>query len=110
MTPTYRPADLKRISSHFKMTKKEFFDKWLMTDEKNGDIVNSDTPCQFLNLKTKKCKIYAIRPEDCSGFPHHLKKKFDDYNNVYEQNLDKCPATLNFISRLKTDIESKFVW
>jgi uncharacterized protein len=110
MTPTYTPADLKRIAAHFKITKKQLFDKYMMTDADNGDIVNKTTPCQWLDLKTNKCDIYEIRPADCSGFPHHTKKRFDSYNHVYEQNLDKCPATYALVNKIKSWVEAEYVF
>src|SRR6185295_15639843 len=81
MSPTYTPADLKRISSHFDMTVDEFKAKWLYKD-RNNDWLNKKQPCQFLNLTDNKCSIYPIRPKDCAGFPHHTKKKMVDYVHV----------------------------
>jgi uncharacterized protein len=110
MTPTYTPTDLKRIAGHLNMTVASFKDKWLMKDEDNGDWVNKSTPCQFLNLKDNKCSIYEVRPVDCSGFPHHTKKRFDNYNHVYEQNLDKCPATYNLVVKMEKWITTTYNW
>lgn len=110
MTPTYTPADLKRISAHLGISKKELFDNYLMIDTDNGDIVNQNTPCQWLNLKDNKCDIYEVRPLDCSGFPHHTKKQFDLYNQVYEQNLDKCPATYKLIEKMEKWVEEAYIW
>jgi Fe-S-cluster containining protein len=81
-----------------------------MIDTDNGDVVNQKTPCQWLNLKDNKCDIYEVRPLDCSGFPHHTKKQFDLYNHVYEQNLDKCPATYKLIEKMEKWVEEAFVW
>ena len=63
MTPTYTPADLKRIARHFGMTVEGVKKKWLK-QERGGDRdwVNRSTPCQFLDTKSNKCSIYAIRP------------------------------------------------
>jgi uncharacterized protein len=110
MTPTYTPADLKRISTHLGMSKKELFAAYLMIDKDNGDTVNRSTPCQWLNATDNKCSIYDVRPEDCAGFPHHTKTKFDDYNHVYEQNLDKCPATYKLIEKMEKWVEGNFEW
>ena len=33
MTPTFKKADVKRISAHLDMKPKEFVDKWLMKEE-----------------------------------------------------------------------------
>ena len=105
MTPTFTPKDLKRISAHFGETPEEFKKKWLKKDRSNGDWVNVTQPCQFLNLNDNKCSIYAIRPVDCSGFPHLAKKKFDDYAHVHKQNIDYCPATFKMVEKLIGRVE-----
>jgi uncharacterized protein len=110
MTPTYTPTDLKRIALHLNITKKQLFDTYLMKDVDNGDIVNKNTPCQWLNTKDNKCDIYEVRPLDCSGFPHHTKKQFDLYNHVYEQNLDKCPATYKMIEKMEKWVNAEYEW
>ncbi len=110
MTPTYTKEDLRRIAKYLNTTTKALFDEYLMIDEDNGDTVNKNTPCQWLNAKDNKCSIYEVRPLDCSGFPHHTKKKFDEYNHVYEQNLDKCPATYELIKKMQTWVEANYKW
>lgn len=99
MTPTFTKTDIKRISAHFKQTPEEFTKQWLVKDS-NKDMVNKKQPCQFLNLKDNKCSIYAIRPADCSGFPHLSKNKWADYAHVHKQNIDYCPATYKMIEQL----------
>lgn len=99
MTPTFTPKDLKRISAHFNQTPEEFRKKWLVKD-RNKDLVNKLQPCQFLDLKTNKCNIYAIRPEDCAGFPHLSKKKWVEYAHVHKQNIDYCPATYKMVEKI----------
>ena len=92
MSPTYTKTDVKRISKHLDMTQKAFREKWLYND-KSGDWMNVKQPCQFLDLKTNMCSIYAVRPRDCAGFPHHTKRRMVDYMHVYKQNIEYCPAT-----------------
>jgi uncharacterized protein len=104
MTPTFTEKDLKRISNHFGETVQEFKTKWLKK-ERNGDWVNTTQPCQFLNLKDNKCSIYSVRPDDCAGFPHLKKKKFDDYAHVHKQNIDYCPATFKMVQKLIGRVE-----
>ena len=99
MTPTFTPADLKRISAHFKQTPDEFKKQWLKKD-RNKDLVNKTEPCQFLNLEDNKCSIYEIRPVDCSGFPHLSKKKWVDYAYIHKQNIDYCPATFKMVEKI----------
>ncbi len=110
MTPTFTKEDLKRISSHLQMSVKEMKAKWLEKDPDNGDWVNTNQPCQWLNLTDNKCSIYEVRPKDCSGFPHHKKKHFDNYNHVYEANLDKCPATYVLVEKIKKVVERDYVF
>ena len=99
MTPTFTPQDLKRISAHFNQTPDEFRVKWLKKDS-NKDLVNKTQPCQFLDLKTNMCSIYAIRPVDCSGFPHLSRRKWTEYAHIHKQNIDYCPATFRMVEKM----------
>lgn len=98
-SPTFTTNDIKRISTHLKLTTQEFKDKYLFYDKKDGDWMNKKQPCQFLNLTTNKCNIYEIRPEDCAGFPHLKKKKITDYIHVHQQNIEYCPATYKMVEK-----------
>ena len=99
MTPTFTDKDIKRISAHLSMTEDAFRKKWLKKD-RSGDWVNTQQPCQFLNLKDNKCSIYEVRPKDCSGFPHHTRRHMVDYMHVFKQNIEYCPATFRLIERM----------
>lgn len=99
MTPTFTPADLKRISKHFGQTPDEFRKQWLRKD-RNKDLINKTEPCQFLNLEDNKCSIYAVRPADCAGFPHLSKRKWTDYAYIHKQNIDYCPATYKMVEKM----------
>jgi uncharacterized protein len=100
MSPTYTSEDIKRISAHLHMTTKAFKEKWLYKDKRDGDWMNVKQPCQFLDLKDNKCSIYDVRPADCSGFPHHDKKRMTDYMHVYKQNVEYCPATFKWVEKI----------
>ena len=91
MTPTYTAKDISRIATHFKMTPAAFKKKWLKKD-RTGDWMNKHTPCQFLDNKTNKCSIYAIRPADCSGFPHLTKRKNDGLHSCAQTKPGKLPG------------------
>jgi uncharacterized protein len=101
MTPTFSPQDIKRISAHFDMTAAAFKEKWLLFDKKDGDWQNKKQPCQFLDMGTNKCSIYAIRPTDCSGFPHLAKTKAVDYVHIHKQNIEYCPATYKMVEKMR---------
>jgi len=103
MSPTYTKDDVKRISAHLGMTEKAFREKWLYKD-RTGDWMNVKQPCQFLDLKTNMCDIYAVRPRDCAGFPHHGKKKMVEYMHMYKQNIEYCPATYRLVENLMEKI------
>ena len=99
MSPTYTGEDVRRISRHLGMSKAAFRKKWLYKD-KTGDWMNVKQPCQFLDLTTNKCDIYAVRPRDCAGFPHHNKKMGADYMHMYKQNIEYCPATYRLVETM----------
>jgi Fe-S-cluster containining protein len=105
MTPTFKKTEVKRIAAHMGMSYKQYFDKYLVVDEDNGDIVNQNTPCQHLDLATNKCNVYDIRPDDCRLFPHFQRKDFNDISYVIAENVVSCPATLIFVEKLKNVIE-----
>lgn len=105
MTPTFTAKDIKRIAAHFEMTQDEFKNKWLKFDKKDGDWVNVQQPCQFLNLENNMCGIYEVRPADCAGFPHLKKKKVTEYIHVHQQNIEYCPATFKMVEKWMEVIE-----
>ena len=106
MTPTFTKPEIRRIAERVGMTYDKYFDKYLKVDEDNGDIVNKNTPCQHLG-KDNKCRVYDIRPGDCSGFPHLVRKDFfyQVGEKLYENNAPRCPATLKFIENLERIVE-----
>lgn len=105
MSPTFTFQDQKRIAAHLGMTISAFKEKWLYK-AKDGDWMNTNQPCQFLNLKTNMCSIYAVRPADCAGFPHLTKKKAKDYLHVHHQNVQYCPATFKFVEKIMERVKT----
>jgi Fe-S-cluster containining protein len=99
MTPTYTRRDIRRISRHLAMTARDFKRQWLRRERGSGDWINRLTPCQFLDLASNRCAIYAIRPEDCTSFPH-LRKNTIDQVQVHKQNLALCPATYLMVEKM----------
>ena len=97
MTPTFTSKDIKRIAGHLEMSPAAFKEKWLYYDKKDKDWMNTQQPCQFLDLSSNLCSIYEVRPADCAGFPHLKKKKMVDYIHVHQQNVSYCPATYKMV-------------
>jgi Fe-S-cluster containining protein len=104
MSPTYTATDIKRISTHLGMNTEDFRKKWLYKD-RQGDWLNKSQPCQFLNLEDNKCSIYAVRPRDCAGFPHHTKRRMVDYMHVFKQNIEYCPATYRLVEEMMKKLD-----
>ena len=109
MTPTFSRPDILRISKHLGMRPKDFVAKWLHQDPDNGDWVNNNVPCQFLDTDNR-CSIYEVRPLDCAEFPHHNKKPFDEYNDTFIGNVPRCPATYELVNKLKKAVEKGYDW
>jgi len=103
MSPTYNGADIRRISSHLQMSRSAFVKKWLRKDP-DGDWINKTEPCQFLDEVTNYCSIYEVRPQDCSGFPHHTRKHTVQYLHVFKQNIEYCPATFRLVEKMMEKI------
>lgn len=101
MTPTFKKADVLRIAAHLNMTPQEFRNKWLTLDDEGKDWINKKQPCQFLDMKTNMCSIYAVRPADCAGFPYLKKRKMSEYIHVHQQNVEYCPATVRMVEKMK---------
>lgn len=106
MAPTFKKAEVKRIATHLGMTYDGYFKKYLKID-KVGDIMNKYTPCQHLG-KDNMCSIYAIRPKDCSGFPHTQKRDFTEFiPETHIQNVDYCPATYYVVEKMFEKLGAK---
>ena len=108
MTPTWKKSEIKRVAEHFGMTPKAYYDKYLYTEEKTGDIMNAKTPCQHFNKRAGLCTIYEIRPTDCAEFPHFHRKDFtDQVGDVFIPNMPRCPATLKLVENLEAIVKEK---
>ena len=104
MTPTWKKTEVKRVAAHLGMTYDEFYQKWLYTEEGTGDIMNDSTPCQFFDKKVGLCTIYELRPHDCATFPHLYRRDFDVQEEMYRENLHRCPATLVAMEHLYQEL------
>ena len=107
MTPTYTEKDIKKIAAYVKISPDEMKKKWLKKERGTGNWLNKTTPCQFLDLETNMCSVYAVRPSDCAGFPHLTKKRMVDYVHIHKQNLDECPATFRMVEKMSEMMEQR---
>lgn len=106
MTPIYLPEDITRIAAHLNLSEKDFFDTYLEVEAETNSVIHKALPCVF--LKDNLCSIYEVRPIDCKEFPHHNKIPFDEYNDTFIQNIDKCPATYLLVKKLKKKLEKEY--
>lgn len=107
MSPTFTVKDVRRIAAHLEMKPVAFREKYLYQEKKDNDWMNTQQPCQFLNLTSNMCSIYDVRPADCAGFPHLTKKKMIDYIHVHKQNIQYCPATYKMVEKMKALVTGK---
>jgi Fe-S-cluster containining protein len=106
MTPTWKKSEVNRVAARLGITYQEFYDRWLYTEEKTGDVMNRTTPCQFFDKRKGLCKIYDLRPHDCATFPHLYRKDFKDQIEIYTGNLHRCPATLVAMEHIEKAINA----
>lgn len=110
MTPTWKKSEIKRVADHVGLSPAQYYDKYLYTEEKSGDVMNDSTPCQHLDKKNGLCTIYEIRPSDCAEFPHFHRKDFaDQVQEVFIPNMPRCPATLVMVEKLNAIMREKGV-
>ena len=106
MTPTFTKADIKRVADHLQMSQQKFIDKYLEKDDEGKDWVNRKRPCQFLG-SDNLCTIYEVRPYDCKGFPHLKHTRWMDQREVFETNMEYCPATLKMVEIMFEKVTGK---
>lgn len=98
--PILSNRDAKRISKHLGMSRVQFADRYLITDE-DGDVVMNTSPCPFL-LEDNKCKIYDVRPSACRQYPHSGEGQFFQHLSLHKRNVKYCPALFEITKRLES--------
>jgi len=96
--PIVSSRDSKRIAAHLGVSKKQFSEKYLTTDN-DGDTVINASPCPFLE-DDNRCKIYEVRPSACRQYPHSGDYQFIENLNLHQQNIRYCPALFEIIKRI----------
>ncbi|MDR9400801.1 MAG: YkgJ family cysteine cluster protein [Psychroflexus sp.] len=104
-SPIFTPKDVSRIAKRLKMSSRQFFDTYLITDD-DGDMVLPTSPCPFL-FSDHKCMIYDVRPKACAEYPHTDRKKFHQITNLTLNNLSICPAAFKIVEKLQDKIKAE---
>ena len=95
----FGPKDVRRISKHFSMDKKEFIKKYL-TPHPDYDYLIKTLPCPFLS-ENNLCTIYEIRPEGCRTYPPAKLQLSDEQLDVLHDNVGICPAVSEMVDKIK---------
>ena len=98
--PILSGRDIKRISKHLGMTRLQFENKYVITDE-DGDVVMNTSPCPFL-AEDNRCQIYDVRPSACRQYPHSGDGQFFQNLSLHKRNVKYCPALFEITKRLET--------
>lgn len=97
--PLWTEADIQRVAKHLRMKLSDFEQTYLKIDE-DGDKIFQNMPCPFLG-GDDLCSIYEVRPKACREFPHTDRKKIYQINQLTLKNTLYCPATYEFIEKLR---------
>ncbi len=100
LKPEFREKDMRLIGAHLGLTVKELQATYLEQNEQ-GVWQTNVLPCPFL-ADTGHCRIYAVRPGDCSGFPHTDKTSFASRSWSHSTNAVTCPAVFAIVESMQT--------
>jgi len=96
MRPALDQKDMKRLASHFSMSRDEFKAEYLVKDSE-GEFVVRKKPCPFLSGNL--CSVYQDRPEACRSYPHLHKKELVFRLMGVVSNCSVCPIVFNVYER-----------
>lgn len=99
LKPEFREKDQRAISVHLDLTVKDLRTTYLEQNEQGVWQTNA-LPCPFL-ADTGHCRIYAVRPGDCSGFPHTDQTSFASRSWSHSANTENCPAVFAILERMQ---------
>ncbi|HCF63374.1 MAG TPA: zinc/iron-chelating domain-containing protein [Chitinophagaceae bacterium] len=91
-SPRFKTPDIKRIARFLQMKEGVFIETFLRLDEE-GDYVTQQAPCPFLQ-KNNTCRIYDVRPSDCSRFPYTDEDVLLRRQHITLKNATFCPAVV----------------
>jgi Fe-S-cluster containining protein len=97
-SPRFKPPDIKRISKYLQMKEGELIDGYLRMDE-DGDYVAKTLPCPFLG-EDNYCRVYDVRPSDCSRFPYTDEDVLIKRPQLTQKNSTFCPIVYYVLEKL----------
>jgi len=103
LQPSVLAEEQEPIAKALSIPTEAFCDKYLEPYEDaffEGSMLMKAEPCGLLDTNLK-CKVYSVRPRDCSSFPHLHKRDFvARYANLIEY-YGVCPIVYHSIVALK---------
>jgi Fe-S-cluster containining protein len=79
-------ADVKRLARHFGLTTEAAARKFTRRGEEEGEIILRQQPdetygsvCRFLDLETRRCTVYEVRPGICREYPGNRRCGYYDF-------------------------------
>jgi Fe-S-cluster containining protein len=91
-SPRFKTPDIKRIARFLQIKEGVFIETFLRLDEE-GDYVTQQAPCPFLQ-EDNTCRIYDVRPSDCSRFPYTDEDVLLKRQHITLKNATFCPAVV----------------
>ncbi len=104
-SPIIKPSDTKRISGYLGISAAQFISTYLRSDDDNDYVVNT-LPCPFLS-NDNSCKIYEVRPLDCSEYPHTRGIDYTKRINYQSNNISFCPISYHTAAAILTHFNEK---
>jgi Fe-S-cluster containining protein len=104
-SPRFKPPDTKRISKWLRNKPGDFADEYLTIDD-DKDSVLKILPCPFLAEKNE-CRIYDVRPGDCSRFPYTDEDIFYKKPAITLINVTFCPIAYYVMEKLIEAVDKK---
>ena len=102
-SPVFYQRDIERAAQALQMKPGAFIQQFLFMDEE-GDFVLQQAPCPFLDAENY-CRIYESRPTACREYPHTNRKKMQQILDLTYRNTLVCPAVLEIVEKLKSEIK-----
>lgn len=105
---SFQTDEIDRLTKHLNIDKNRFISQSTKPDEfgdKDKVYLNSK-PCQF--LKSNKCSIYELRPEECNSYPYLHKNNFISRLLSVIENYEICPIVYNVYELLKLRLNFKY--
>jgi Fe-S-cluster containining protein len=98
-------GDVRRLAKHFELTPEAAGRKFTRKGEEPGERILRHQPdetygsvCRFLDLETRRCTVYAARPQVCREYPGAVRCGYYDFLSFerrVQEDPDHVPSTFH---------------